>query len=83
MWLKDEHFLNPEVYKFKSEQTACVDPEVGGGGGGGGGASGPPLKNHKNIGFLSNSSPDPLKNYEATEPTFNVVPSSAHQRNAI
>ena len=36
----------------------------------------PPLKNHKNIGFLSNSGPDPLKNYEATEPAFNVGPSS-------
>ena len=42
-----------------------------------------PLKNYKNIGFLSNSSPDPLKNYEATEPAFNVRPSSARQRNAI
>ena len=29
---------------------------------GGGGAGGPdPLKNHKNIGFLSNTGPDPLK----------------------
>ena len=36
--------------------------------------SGPPplLKNHKNIGFLSNSGPDPLD--EATEPEFNVGP---------
>ena len=39
----------------------------------------PPLKNHKNIGFLSNSGPDPLKNYKATEPAFNVGPSSARQ----
>ena len=31
------------------------------GGGGGGRGSGPPLKNHKNIWFLSNSGPDPLK----------------------
>ena len=33
----------------------------GGGGGGGGRGSGPPphpLKNHKNIGFLSNTGPD-------------------------
>ena len=43
----------------------------------------PPLKNHKNIGFLSNSGPDPLKNYEATEPAFNVGLSSAPQPNAI
>ena len=45
--------------------------------------SGPLLKNHKNIGFLSNSDPDPLKNHKATEPAFNVGPSSARQRNAI
>ena len=32
----------------------------------GGGARGPPrLKNHKNIGFLSNTGPDPLKNHKA------------------
>ena len=49
----------------------------------GGRGSGSPLKNKKNIGFLSNSGPDPLKNYEATEPAFNVGPSSAYQRNAI
>ena len=30
-------------------------------GGGGDRGSGPPLKNHKNIGFLSNAGPDPLK----------------------
>ena len=27
----------------------------------------PPQKNHKNIGFLSNTSPDPLKNHKATK----------------
>ena len=42
-----------------------------------------PLKNHKNIGFLSNSGPDPLKNYKAAKLAFNVGPSSACQRNAI
>ena len=57
-------------------RATYADPEGGGGGG-------TPLKNHKNIGFLSNSGPDALKNYEATEPAFNVGPSSAHQRNAI
>ena len=31
------------------------------GGGGGGRGSGPPLENHKNIGFFSNTGPDPLK----------------------
>ena len=36
----------------------------------------PPLKNHKNIGFLSDTGLDPLKNHKATEPAFNVGPSS-------
>ena len=39
----------------------------------------PPLKNHKNIGFISNTDPDPHKNHKA----FNVGPSSARQQNAI
>ena len=42
-----------------------------------------PLKNHKNIGFLSKTGPDPLKNHKATKPAFNVGPSSACQGNAI
>ena len=41
-----------------------ADPE--GVGEGVGQGSGPPLKNHKNIGFLSNAGPDPLKNHKAT-----------------
>ena len=40
--------------------------------GGGGMGFGPPLKNHKNIGFLSNTGPDPLKNHKATKLVFNV-----------
>ena len=36
--------------------ATCADPE----GGGGGRGSGPPLKNHKNIGFFRNTGPDPL-----------------------
>ena len=49
----------------------------------GGGAGGPdPLKNHKSLGFLSNSGPDLLKNYKATKPAFYVGPSSARKRNA-
>ena len=47
-------------------------------GGSRGGTGGPdPLKNHKNIGFLSNTGSDPLKNHKATKPTFNVGQSSA------
>ena len=34
---------------------------MGGSRGGGGSGSGPHLKNHKNIGFLSNTGPGPLK----------------------
>ena len=53
----------------------------GGGGGGGGQGSRPSLKNHKNIGFLSNTGPDPLKNYKATKPAYNVGLSLACQQN--
>ena len=45
--------------------------------------SGPPLKNHKSIGFLSKTGPDPLKNHKATKPAFSVGPSLTRQRNAI
>ena len=43
----------------------------------------PPKKNHKTIGFHSNTGPDPLKKHKATKPAFNVGPSLASQRNAI
>ena len=56
---------------------ACADPEEGGT------RTPPPPEKSKTIGCLSDSSPDLLRNYEATEPAFNVVPSSARQRNAI
>ena len=45
-----------------------------------------PLKYHKNIGFLNNTSPDPLKNHKATKPAFNVGPPSAaakHHLNGV
>ena len=42
-----------------------------------------PLKNHKNIGFLSNTGPDPLKNHKATKPVFNVGPSLALHLNGV
>ena len=47
-----------------SHSHACVDPE----------------KNHKNIGFLSNTG---LKNHKDIKPAFNGGPSSARQRNTI
>ena len=40
-------------------------------------------KIYKNRGFLSNADPDPLKNYKATKPAFNVGSSWARQRNAF
>ena len=36
--------------------------------------------NHKNIGFLSKTGPDLLKNHKVTKPAINVGP-SARQRN--
>ena len=39
-----------------------------------------PLKNHKNIGFLSDTRSDPLKNYTAAKPAFKVGLSAAHQQ---
>ena len=45
--------------------SAWADPEGGGGGDKGVRTS---LKNHKNIGFLSNTGPDPLENHYATNP---------------
>ena len=54
----------------------CVDPE---------GRQGfqIPLKYHTNIGFHSNTGPDPPENHKATKQAFNVGPSSARQQNAI
>ena len=51
--------------------------------GGGGQGVRTPLTNHKNIGFLSNTGPDPLKNQKATKPEINIGPSSTRQRNAM
>ena len=34
----------------------------------------PSRKNHKNLGFLSNADPDPLKNHKATKPAFDFEP---------
>ena len=45
----------------------------------GAGGPDPPPEKSQNIGFLTNSDPDPLKNHKATEPAFNVGPSSARQ----
>ena len=57
-----------------------ADPDLGTGGP----DPSPPLKIHKNIGFPSNTGPDPLKKHkQGYQGAFNVGPSSARQRNAI
>ena len=43
----------------------------------------PPLKNHKNIGFLNNICSDTLKNHKASKPALNVGSSWACQQKAI
>ena len=79
------HLLDDEIissFFFRQNinaqlKSAWADPE------GGGQRVQTPLKNRKNIGFLCNTGPDPLKNKKATKPAFNVGSSSAPQRNAI
>ena len=44
------------------------------------GSGPPPLKNHKNIEFLSYTGQDPLKFSKTTKPAFNVGSSSARQQ---
>ena len=58
--------------------TSSLFPSMGGSRGGQGVRT--PLKNHKNIGCLSNTGPDPLKNHKATKLAFNVGPSSFQWR---
>ena len=52
-------------------------------GGGAGVKTSHPVENLKGIGFLSNTGPDPLNNYNATKSAFNVEPLSVRQRKAI
>ena len=47
-----------------------------------GGLDTPALENHKAIGFLGNTCPNPLENHKATKPAFNVGTSSTRQLNA-
>ena len=68
---------NTKVLSKMHRCEACADPEGEGDRGSG------PLKNHNNIGFLSNTGPDPLKNHKPTKLAFNFGPSSARQRNVI
>ena len=68
---------------LRSRSLLWAQPMCGSRGGMGIRTPPPPFKNHKNIGFLSNTRPDPLKNHKATKPAFNIGPSSTRQRNAI
>ena len=56
----------------------CADPE-----GGQGFRTPPPPEKSQNIGFLSNTGQDDLKNHKAAKPAFNDGPSSARLQNAI
>ena len=38
----------------------------------------PPWKSHKNIGFLSTTGPDHLKNHKTTKPAFDIGPAKRH-----
>ena len=65
--------------KFTGQKTCplCAENMCGSRGGGGGGQGVQThLENYKNIGFLNNTGPDPLKNHKATKPEFYVGPSS-------
>ena len=53
----------------KFELRSCMEPEKGAGG------PDPTLKNHNNIGFLSNTGLGPLNNHKATKAAVNVGPS--------
>ena len=41
------------------------------------------MKNHKTIGFASNTGTDLLKNHKVTKPALNVGPSLVQEQNAI
>ena len=65
------------VYLFRQTSLTLFCSMGGSRGGTGGPDPPPPPKNHKNIGFLSNTGPDPLKIHKATKPACNVGPPSA------
>ena len=63
-----------QLHQCCTQRTPCTDPVCVcvWGGGEQGVRTPPPLKNQKDIGFLSNTGPDPLKNHKDTNPAFNV-----------
>ena len=66
-------FVTTKIEPAHDIFSAWADPE-----GTGDRWSGPPLKNHKNIGFLSNTGPGPLKNHKATKPAVIYTPAKRH-----
>ena len=56
----------------KCIESSWTDPE---GGGGPDTPPPPPPEKSQNIGVLSKTGPDPLKNHKAAKPVFNVGPS--------
>ena len=65
----------PRSYRASIQCWAIIGPRIQRGGQG---VGTPPLRNHQNIGFLSNTAPDPLKYHKATKLAFNVGQSLAH-----
>ena len=89
----DPHSKREQTTKNESttiESSPLIGPQLKSlgharieGRGGAGGLDPPPMKNHKNIGFPRKTGPDPLKNYKATKPAFNVGPSFARSLNGV
>ena len=73
----------PTYHSSSDCMLKVLSRDMGGSRGGGGQGVRTPLKNHKNIGFSSNTGWDPLKNRKATKSAFNVRPSLAPLRNTI
>ena len=71
--------MHSELYRSKIHSFSTVGRSRGGTGG----RDLPPLKNYKNIGFLSNTGPDYLENHKATKSALHDGPSFARQRNVI
>ena len=70
------HHINMHGQNVMLNAQSCADPE-------GGGRVQTPLKNHKNIGFLRNSGPDPLKITKLHSQHSMFRLSWARRRNAI
>ena len=82
------HSKNPFLCQWPTDVLPNLDDcnqimSMSGSRGGWQGVWTPRLKNHKHLGFLRNTGPDPVKNRKTTKPAFNVGPLSACQRNAI